>query len=104
MSTTLPPKQNPPKEGKDNNKRLLIILIVLLAVTSGVLGFLLLNQTQVVEEQSTDLLELENESLALKNDLQEMLIQYDTVTVTNEKMQAEILAQQEQIRELLKQA
>ncbi len=103
MSTTLPPKQNPPKEGKDNNKRLLIILIVLLAVTSGVLGFLLLNQTQVVEEQSTDLLELENESLALKNDLQEMLIQYDTVTVTNEKMQAEILAQQEQLRELLKQ-
>ncbi len=103
MSTTLPPKPNAPKEGNDKNRRLLIILIVLLALTSGVLGFLLLNQTQVVEEQSTGLLELENESLALKNDLQEMLIQYDTVTVTNEKMQAEILAQQEQLRELLKQ-
>lgn len=110
MSTTppnppVPPaKDNSGKEGKDKNKRLLIILIVILAIISAVLGFLLLNQTQVVEEQSTDILELENESLTLKNDLQEMLIQYDTVTVANEKMQAEILAQKDQIRELLKQA
>lgn len=103
MSTTSSP-ETPQPEKKDNKKRILIVIIVLLAVITAVLGFLLLNQTQVVEEQTTDIVELENESLQLRNDLQEMLIQYDTVTVSNEKMQAEIQAQQEEIRELLKQA
>lgn len=96
------PGQLPEKE-KDSKKTLFIVIIILLALVSGVLGFLLLNKTQVVEEQSSDILELENETLTLKTDLQEMLIQYDTVTVANEKMQAEILAQEEQIRELLNQ-
>jgi len=76
----------------------------LLGLAVGVLTFLLLNKSQVVDEQMTEILQLENSRLSLKSDLQEMLIQYDTVTVTNERMQAEILAQQEQIRELLKQA
>lgn len=92
------------KKNADSKKhRLLIVIIVLLVITSGVLGFLLLNKTQVVDEQTADILQLENTTLTLKSDLQEMLIQYDTVTVSNERMQAEIMAQQEQIKELLKQ-
>lgn len=90
-----------PSEPKSDNRKLLIGIIVLLALVSGVLGFLLLNQSQMLDQQTSEILELENATLTLKNDLQEMFIQYDTVTVANEKMQAEILAQKEQIRELL---
>lgn len=110
MSTTppkppIPSNESSGKADKDNsNNRLLIILIVVMAVVSIVLGYFLLTKTQEVDVQSTEILELENESLTLRNDLQEMLIQYDTVTVNNEQMQVEIAAQQEQIRELLKQA
>lgn len=101
-------KPETPGKGAEKNTdskkhRLLIVIIVLLVITSGVLGFLLLNKTQVVDEQTADILQLENTTLTLKSDLQEMLIQYDTVTVSNERMQAEIMAQQEQIKELLKQ-
>lgn len=103
MTSKESPAQNAPDAPKDNKKKVFIAIIVLLVLTIGVLGFLLLNQTQVVDEQSTDILQLENESLTLKSDLQEMLIQYDTVTVSNERMQAEILAQEEQIKEMLKQ-
>jgi lambda repressor-like predicted transcriptional regulator len=43
------------------------------------------------------------EQLQLKNDLQEMLIQYDTLNVKNDRLNAEILGQQEQIKDMLKQ-
>lgn len=104
MSTSPQASPELKDDKKENRNRLLIILIVLLALAVGVLSFLLLNKSQVADEQMTEILQLENEQLNLKSDLQEMLIQYDTVTVSNERMQAEILAQQEQIRELIKQA
>lgn len=103
MTSTESAAQGTPEAPKDNKTKILVAIIVLLVLGAGVLGFLLLNQTQVVDEQSTDILQLENETLTLKSDLQEMLIQYDTVTVANERMQAEILAQEEQIKEMLKQ-
>lgn len=93
-----------PEKSTDKGKQTLVAIILVLVVLIGVLGYFVFDKTQVVDEQSTELLQLENESLTLKNDLQEMLIQYDTVTVSNERMKAEIGAQQEQIKELLSQA
>lgn len=80
-----------------------IIIIVLLAVLSLVFGILYFTSEQTVVEKTESISALEFEQLQLKNDLQEMLIQYDTITVSNDRMSAEILGQQEQIKELLKQ-
>ena len=80
-----------------------IIIIVLLAVLSLVLGILYFTTEQTVVEKTESISALEFEQLQLKNDLQEMLIQYDTITVSNDRLNAEIMGQQEQIKELLKQ-
>ena len=80
-----------------------IIIIVLLAVLSLVFGILYFTSEQTVVEKTESISALEFEQLQLKNDLQEMLIQYDTITVSNDRMSAEIMGQQEQIKELLKQ-
>lgn len=93
-----------PEQSSDKGKTILVVIIIALVVLIGVLGYFVFDKTQVVEEQSTELLQLENDALTLKSDLQEMLIQYDTVTVSNDRMQAEIAAQQNNIRELLAQA
>jgi flagellar basal body-associated protein FliL len=90
-------------QSSDRKPLVLIFIIVFLALISLVLSYMLLTKTQQSDEQTTEILQLENTTLTLKSDLQEMLIQYDTVTVANEKMQAEILAQREQIKDLLKQ-
>ncbi len=100
------PKSTPPPAGNpksENKNRWMWIVIALLLVLSAVLGIMLMNKSQTADQQLTEILQLENTTLTLKSDLQEMLIQYDTVTVSNERMQAEIQAQQEQIKDLLKQ-
>lgn len=80
-----------------------VISIVLLAVLSIILGILYLTKTTEVSEKAETISTLEVEQLQLKSDLQDMLIQYDTMTVQNDQLNAEILGQQEQIKEMLKQ-
>ncbi|NEN22049.1 hypothetical protein G3O08_00840 [Cryomorpha ignava] len=89
-------------EKKDSNKKYLIIIAVL-AVLTIVFGILYFTSHTEVVEKTESISSLEIEQLQLKNDLQEMLIQYDTITVNNDRLSAEIMGQQEQIKELLKQ-
>lgn len=77
-----------------------MILFVLLSLVFGVLYFT--KSTEVVEKEER-ITEVELEKLQLKSDLQEMLIQYDTLNVQNDQLNAEMMGQQEQIREMLKQ-
>lgn len=88
---------------KESSSKTQIFVIVILAVLSVVLGVLYFTSEKEVEEKTESISTLELEKLQLKNDLQEMLIQYDTMTVSNERLNAEIMGQQEQIKELLKQ-
>jgi hypothetical protein len=87
---------------KDSNKKYLIV-IVLLAVLSAVLLVMQFTKQAEVEEKTVAIDNLQLEQLQLENELQDMLIQYDTVNVKNERLNAEIIGQQEQIREMLKQ-
>lgn len=80
----------------------MLIAVIALGLTTIILGILVIVQSQTVEEQTGSISGLEVEKLQLQTDLQDMLIQYDTVTVANEQLSAEITAQQEQIREMLK--
>jgi hypothetical protein len=102
--TTLLTHRNAKKmsETQDSNKksRIYIILLALLAVVFAVLYFTKSSEV-ITKTETIDTLTLEQ--LQLKSDLQDMLIQYDTMTVQNEQLTAEMLGQQEQIKEMLKQ-
>ncbi len=89
-------------DSADTKSKKLLIAVIILAVTTVVLGILVFTKSQTVEIRENSISGLEVEKLQLQNDLQDMLIQYDTVTVANEQLSAEITAQQEQIREMLK--
>jgi hypothetical protein len=89
-------------DSADSNSKKLLIAVIILAITTVVLGILVFTKSQTVETKVNAISGLEVEKLQLQNDLQDMLIQYDTVTVANEQLSAEITAQQEQIREMLK--
>ena len=88
------------KAAKKGNSRLLV-LVVLLALGCITLGYLTFQKSQKVETQDQSLSQLQIDKLQLTNELQDMLIQYDTVNTKNEKLQAEMNAQQEQIKEML---
>lgn len=87
---------------KESNKKYLII-IGLLALLSAVLIVMQFTKQAEVEEKVVAIDNLQLEQLQLENELQDMLIQYDTVNVKNDRLNAEIIGQQEQIREMLKQ-
>ncbi|MCH2214751.1 MAG: hypothetical protein MK086_06230 [Flavobacteriales bacterium] len=89
-------------ENSNSGSKKLLIAVIALGLTTIILGILVIVQSQTVEEQTGSISGLEVEKLQLQTDLQDMLIQYDTVTVANEQLSAEITAQQEQIREMLK--
>jgi hypothetical protein len=101
MSTSENTSKSTPSNNSSEKK--LKIIIVILAIACTVMGVLLFNSGREIGIQGTEILQLENTALTLKSDLQDMLIQYDTLTVTNEKMQNEIMGQRSQIEELLKQ-
>lgn len=87
---------------KDSNKKYFII-IGLLVILSAVLLVMQFTKEAEVKEKTASIDNLELEQLQLENELQDMLIQYDTVNVKNERLNAEIIGQQEQIKEMLKQ-
>jgi hypothetical protein len=89
-------------DNADSKNKKLLIAVIILAVATVVLGILVFTKSQTVEQKEGAISGLEVEKLQLQNDLQDMLIQYDTVTVANEQLSAEITAQQEQIRDMLK--
>lgn len=88
-----------PKE----SKKKFIIVIVILGLLSVVMGVLYFTKKHEAVAKTVAIDTLEIQKLQLKNDLQSMLIQYDTVTVKNARLSAEILGQQEQIKDMLEQ-
>ncbi|MFT7346083.1 MAG: peptidoglycan hydrolase CwlO-like protein [Cryomorphaceae bacterium] len=89
-------------DNTDSKSKRLLIAVVILAITTVVLGILVFTKSQTVEVKEDAISGLRLEQLELQNDLQDMLIQYDTVTVANGQLSAEITAQQEQIKDMLK--
>jgi len=90
-------------ENSNSSSKKLMIAVVALGLATLILGILVIIQSQSVDEQELAIDGLEIEKLQLETDLKGMLIQYDTVTVANEQLTAEITAQQEQIKDMLKQ-
>ena len=89
-------------DSTDSKSKKLLIAVIILAITTVILGIMVFTKSQTVEVKENTISGLEVEQLQLQNDLQDMLIQYDTVTVANAQLSAEITAQQEQIKEMLK--
>lgn len=80
-----------------------MIAIIILAVLVVALGVALFMGSRTIEKKDDSISELRVEQLELKSDLQSMLIQYDTLNVENEQLNAEIKAQQAEISDMLKQ-
>ncbi|HKL40913.1 MAG TPA: hypothetical protein VJ894_09545 [Cryomorphaceae bacterium] len=89
-------------DSTDSKSKKLLIAVIILAISTVILGILVFTKSQTVQVKESTISGLEVEQLQLQNDLQDMLIQYDTVTVANAQLSAEITAQQEQIKEMLK--
>lgn len=87
-------------ESTNKKQKIAVAVLALLAVVFAVLYF---TKSSEVDEKEEIISEIELDKLQLKSDLQAMLIQYDTITVENERLSAEMLAQQDQIRDMLKQ-
>jgi hypothetical protein len=87
-------------EKSEKKSRIIILILALLSIVFAILYF---TKTSEVIEKTETIDSLTMEQLQLKSDLQDMLIQYDTMTVQNEQLTAEMLGQQEQIKEMLKQ-
>lgn len=88
---------------EDPRRKRYMIAIIILAVLVVGLGVVLFMGTRTIEKKDDSISELRMEQLELKSDLQSMLIQYDTLNVENEQLNAEIKAQQAEISDMLKQ-
>lgn len=87
---------------QDSKKKYMIIIGILALVCVVLLVMQFSSHSEITTNNET-IESLEVEQLELENELKDMLIQYDTVNVKNERLNAEILGQQEQIKEMLKQ-
>lgn len=93
-----------PKETTDDQRRKrYLIAIVVLAVLVVAMAVLLFMGNRTIEQKEASIDTLRVEQLELTNDLQNMLIQYDTLTVENEQLNAEIAAQEAEIKDMLAQ-
>lgn len=84
--------------------KFLIVLIILLLCFCGYLIWQNLELQKSLEEGATAYSSISNERDQVKNDLEEMLAQYEEMEANSEELSEELTAEKEKIEELLKQA
>jgi hypothetical protein len=87
------------KESKTN--RVLVVITLLLAITCGYLVWKNYNQQQQLISDEATIEGLSVEQIRLKDDLEEMLSEYEMLETESEDMQAEMELQKTKIEELL---
>jgi predicted nuclease with TOPRIM domain len=95
-------KSNKPDKGKTN-----IILLILLVLLLGVTGFLFMKNHQLNTQLiacNTETQEVDSERQEVIAELNSMLEQYDALSVENQNLSADLLAEKEKVKKLLKQA
>jgi len=83
------------------NDKILYGIITFLSVVVVVMGFLLIKETGENSELTTTNNELVVERNDLEMDLEDMISQYDALSVDNEELTAEIIQQKEELGKLL---
>ena len=98
-----PETTTPPEKKKGSGNIILIILLVILLIAVGFLTVQNMQNSRELEKYEHLSENLEQEKENVTGLLEEMLVQYDTLSTENDQLQAEIDGQKEQIKELMKQ-
>lgn len=88
---------------KQNNEKLYLAIIALLVLICGVLSWQLFESKSNYQVIAAAKQDVESERNDLKNELNQMLKQYDELKTDNQEISAEMLQQQKQIKDLLDQ-
>lgn len=88
---------------KRSNDKIYLAIIAVLVVICGVLTWKVFDYRSNYENISVQRDNVEKDRNQLRDELQEMLKQYDELKTDNEKVSSEMLAQKEQIKGLLEQ-
>lgn len=91
----------PQKKEESKRDRLYIILIILLLLSNGVLGWLYFNTSTELTEVIEMKTEVEDERTKYRNELVDMLEEYENLETENDEIRAEIEAEKEKIKELI---
>lgn len=89
---------------RSKNNKVLLWLVVLLSLTNVATLYMVFSKHQENVELVVNNTNLEEEQVRLKDELNDMLARYDSVSTDNAEMQAEIAEQRARIEELLKEA
>jgi len=84
-------------EKKSSNRGSIIGLSIVIIILLGYIGYLYFNNTRIIDEK----VQLGIEKNEVLNELESLQIQFDTLSTSNDTLQAEISAQQQKIEEML---
>lgn len=93
----------PQEPRKSRSNTLLLVLVVLLLISNVVLLYLWSQKSDQAQTTQTALTQVSSEKENVTKLLEDMLVQYDTLTTDNEQMRTEIEAQKEKIKGLMDQ-
>ena len=91
-------------KSKKNSSPILIIIIFLLIGATGFLFFQLQNLKTELANCEENTVGIQQEKKEVVNELNEMLVQVDTLSLKNSEMSEELVAKREEIKKLIKQA
>jgi hypothetical protein len=94
-------KPDSPAPRKNRSNTLLLILVVVSIIANALLLYRVLNQNDVVATNKTQIANLTSAKDTVTKMLEGMLVQYDTLSTTNEQLKTEMDAQREQIASLM---
>lgn len=97
-----PQKNNPEK--KSPVVGVLIFILILVAAFAGYLAYSNQQLQKSLEDCGYVKAEVEQEKEQVIGELEQMSMQYDSMAVTNDSMNTELMAQREKVEELIKQA
>lgn len=89
-------------EQKPRSNNALLALVVLLIISNLATLYFLNKGSNQVEQQQAQIKEISDDKDNVTKLLEDMLVQYDTLSTENEQIKAEMAAQKEQIEDLMK--
>lgn len=92
---------NDPRPAKPRSNSLLLILVVLLLISNVVLLYLWSQQKDQATSSTAQVATVTSEKENVTKLLEDMLVQYDTLSTTNTQLKTEMDAQREQIASLM---
>ncbi|MBS1581024.1 MAG: hypothetical protein JST66_02380 [Bacteroidetes bacterium] len=97
-------QSNPtPEPRKNRSNTVLLVLVVLLLISNVVLLYLWSQKSDQAQTTQTQLTQVSSEKENVTKLLEDMLVQYDTLSTDNEQLRTEIEAQKEKIKGLMDQ-